>query len=85
MSGILCIALNNVESATLCTIITLVLSWQFVFEKSSNRKLRVVKPYDISEYGATTLVRIHSKLTNLAFPSPEISIQQMTLLLSRRN
>jgi hypothetical protein len=42
--------------------------WQFIFEKSANRKLRVVKPYDTSEYEATTLVRMAFKAFELGCP-----------------
>lgn len=56
------------EGNILVSIHALPCFWQFIFERSENRKLRVVKPYDTAEYQATTLVRMAFKAFQLDFP-----------------
>ena len=42
--------------------------WKFAFGKNSTRKIQVEKPFDTSEYKATTLVRMAFKAFELGFP-----------------
>eukprot|EP00986_Skeletonema_menzelii_P014343 scaffold9453_cov75-Skeletonema_menzelii.AAC.1 len=42
--------------------------WEFLFQNKTKRTIRVVKPYDTLEYGATTLVRLAYKAFDLDFP-----------------
>ena len=42
--------------------------WEFLFQNKTKRMIRVANPYDTSDYGATTLVRIAYKAFDLGFP-----------------
>ena len=42
--------------------------WKFAFDKNCNRIIQVEKPFDTSEYEATTLVRMAYKAFELQFP-----------------
>ena len=42
--------------------------WKFAFDKNAARKIKVEKPFDTSEYEATTLVRMAFKAFELGFP-----------------
>ena len=41
--------------------------WKFAFDKNANRKIQVAKPYNTTEYEATTLVRMAFKAFELKF------------------
>ena len=58
--------------------------WQFIFEHSANRKLRVVKPYDTSEYEATSLVWMAFKAFGLASLSHLVVLTQLLPSLQNR-